>query len=428
MRRAALAAALTALTAATACTEDVTAPGHCPDFCPSGSITGVDTVLQTVVQRDSAFRGFVRPHEARSLLAATLPGVIDGRAIVLLVPVGQRLVVGTGGDTTTGAIVGVDSLRLTVTITRRDTSAHNLTLVYYRLPLDLDSTKTFADLAGAWTTADSLRSLNVDSVYALAGHVDLLRGDSVFVDTLTNRVTVIAKLDSAMAPYVVADSGKAAFGIRVVADSRASIALGSVEAGLGPLLTWFAEADSVAKDTVPRSSTVGVRFDSFVFDLLSPSVDTTLDSTLAVGGMPVARSIMRFALPRLIRDSVQISRATLVLVTARPPEGVPADSFTLSAHGVLADFSAKSPLSPDPSRVATTRVHIGIARGDTVRIEMADILRSWQIDTLAPTTLALRQVPEGTEFPEIRFEPSTNVALAPALHVTYVKRFPFGKP
>ena len=423
MRRVALAA----LAAVTACTEDVTAPGHCPDFCPSGSITGVDTVLQTVVQRDSAFRGFVRPHEASSLLATNLPGVIDSRAIFLTLPIGDSLVVesGTGAR---GQIVGVDSLKLSVTITRRDTSAHNLTLVYYRLPLDLDSTKTFADLAGAWTGTDSLRSLNVDSVYALAGHVDLLRGDSVFVDTLTNRVTVIAKLDSASAPYVVADSGKAAFGVKVVADSRASIALGSVEAGLGPLLTWFAEADSVAKDTVPRSSTVGVRFDSFVFDLLSPSVDTTLDSTLAVGGMPVARSIMRFALPRLIRDSVQISRATLVLVTARPPEGVPADSFTLSAHGVLADFSAKSPLSPDPSRVATTRVHIGIARGDTVRIEMADILRSWQIDTLAPTTLALRQIPEGTEFPEIRFEPSTNVALAPALHVTYVRRFPFGKP
>ena len=426
MRRAALAAALTALTAATACTEDVTAPGHCPDFCPSGSITGVDTVLQTVVQRDSAFRGFVRPHEANTLLAATLAGAIDSRAIFRTIPIGDSLVVESSTGRM-GQIVGVDSLKLAVTITRRDTSAHNLTLIYYRLPLDLDSTKTFADLAGAFLT-DSLRSLNVDSVYALAGHVDPRRGDSVYVDPLTNRVTVIAKLDSAMAPYVVADSGKAAFGVRVVADSRASIALGSLEAGLGPLLTWFAEADSVAKDTVPRSSTVGVRFDSFVFDLLSPAVDTTLDSTLAVGGMPVARSIMRFALPRLIRDSVQISRATLVLVTARPPEGVPADSFTLSAHGVLADFSAKSPLSPDPSRVATTRVHIGIARGDTVRIEMADILRSWQIDTLAPTTLALRQVPEGMEFPEIRFEPSTNVALAPALHVTYVKRFPFGKP
>ncbi len=425
MRRVALAAALIALTAATACTEDVTAPGHCPDFCPSGSITGVDTVLQTVVQRDSAFRGFVRPHEASSLLAATLPGVIDSRAIFRTLPIGDSLVV-ESGTTTMGEIVGVDSLKLALTITRRDTSAHNLTLVYYRLPLDLDSTKTFADLAGAWTTADSLRSLNVDDLLAQPTHSAL--GDSVYVDTLTNRVTVIAKLDSADAPYVVADSGKAAFGVRVVADSRASIALGSVESGIGPRLTWYAEVDSLGKGTVPRPASTSDQFDSFVFDLLSPSVDTTLDSTLAVGGMPVARSIMRFALPRFIRDSVQISRATLVLVTARPPEGVPADSFTLSAHGVLADFSAKSPLSPDPSRVATTRVHIGIARGDAVRIEMADILRSWQIDTLAPTTLALRQLPEGTEFPEIRFEPSTNTGLAPALHVTYVRRFPFGKP
>src|SRR2546425_685696 len=32
------------------------------------------------------------------------------------------------------------------------------------------------------------------------------------------------------------------------------------------------------------------------------------------------------------RDSVQISRATLVLVTARPPEGVPADSVNESAR------------------------------------------------------------------------------------------------
>src|SRR5438876_2326615 len=249
MRRAALTAALTAvaaLTAATACTEDVTAPGHCPDFCPSGSISGVDTVLQTVVQRDSAFRGFVRPHEANTLLAATLPGVIDSRAIFRTLPIGDSLVVESSTGAM-GAIVGVDSLKLALTITRRDTSAHNLTLVYYRLPLGIDSTTTFGGL-GSWT--DSLRSLNADSVYALAGHVDAL-GDSVFVDTTTHQMTVIAKLDSAMAPFVPADSGQVAFGVRVVADSRASIALGSVEAGLGPRITWFAEVDSLGKDTVP---------------------------------------------------------------------------------------------------------------------------------------------------------------------------------
>src|SRR5207245_10145502 len=109
--------------------------------------------------------------------------------------IGGCLVVESGA-TTMGRIVGVDSLTLALTITRRDTSAHNLTLVYYRLQLGIDSTTTFGGLAGSWT--DSLRSLNVDSVYALAGHVD--RGDSVFVDTTTHYVTVIAKLDSAMAP------------------------------------------------------------------------------------------------------------------------------------------------------------------------------------------------------------------------------------
>src|SRR2546427_7595723 len=54
-------------------------------------------------------------------------------------------------------------------------------------------------------------------IYTLSLHDAL----PIYVDPLTNRVTVIAKLDSAMAPYVVADSGKAAFGVRVVADSRA---------------------------------------------------------------------------------------------------------------------------------------------------------------------------------------------------------------
>src|SRR3989475_6595409 len=158
-------------------------------------------------------------------------------------------------------------------------------------------------------------------IYTLSLHDAL----PIYVDPLTNRVTVIAKLDSAMAPYVVADSGKAAFGVRVVADSRASIALGSLEAGLGPLLTWFAEADSVAKDTVPRSSTVGVRFDSFVFDLLSPSVDTTLDSTLAVGGMPVAPSILALPPPPPVPHPLQIppNKPRNAKRTMLPPPGPP---------------------------------------------------------------------------------------------------------
>jgi len=60
------------LLVAVACTEDVTAPGQCPDYCPGGQITVIDTVLRGVIARDSAYRGFVLPHEAAAMLAAGL--------------------------------------------------------------------------------------------------------------------------------------------------------------------------------------------------------------------------------------------------------------------------------------------------------------------------------------------------------------------
>src|SRR5947207_6255077 len=41
---------------------------------------------------------------------------------------------------------------------------------------------------------------------------------------------------------------------------------------------------------------------------------TTLFRSLAVGGVPSARSILRIAFPRFIRDSSQIIRGTLTLV------------------------------------------------------------------------------------------------------------------
>jgi hypothetical protein len=40
----------------------------------------------------------------------------------------------------------------------------------------------------------------------------------------------------------------------------------------------------------------------------------------------------------------------------------------------------------------------------------------------------LGQVPEAASYTEIRFYSSRAPALRPALHVTYVKRFPFGLP
>lgn len=409
------------LVAAAACAEDVTAPGQCDDFCPSGRITVLDTVLRTVIGRDSAFRGYVRPNEAAAMLAAELPGFVDSRAIFRTVNQVERILVGT--DTTTGAILSVDSATLKITIVRRDTAAHNLTLRLYRLPLSLDTNTTFAGLANAFTDS-LLRTVNLDSLLARPNGLDSVTHDAIRVDSAANRLEVLFYLDSAQARYVAADTGALAYGIRVTADTLASIAIGAVEGGLDPLLTRFVRVDSggvpggVKRTLPPR----GAKFDSFVFTPAAPA----LDSTLAVGGAPSARSLLRMDLPKSIRDSAQIVRATLVLVPASPAQGVPADSFFVIAHGVDADFGGKSPIAADSARRGSARVLIG--QTGTVRIDLTRLLRIWTVDSTAVTAVVLRVATEGSTFAEIRFQPSRNAAYRPALHVTYVPRFPFGSP
>lgn len=406
--------------ATAACVERMIAPGQCPEFCPSGSIQMVDTLLPTNVARDSAYRGYWEAHQARAMYVADVPGVVDSRAILVTSPFGPRVTL--GGDTISDPIVASDSLRLSFAITRRDTAVHNLTIRFYRLSRNIDSTTTFADLAGPFAAAP-LRTVNLDSLLAKTGGLDSATGDSISVDTATHRVTVRVKFDSLQARYVAADSGRLGIGVRVGADAPTSIALGTGEGGLAASGTWFVTVDSITPtDTTPvhHSYPASSTFDSFVF--VPPAAP--LDSTLAVGGVPSARSLLRVTLPRAIRDSAHIIRATLLLVPAVPARGAPVDSFVIGAHAVLSDFGAKSPTLDATPDTAVIRV----GATDMVEIEVTNLLQSWASDTLAPTALMLRARDEGVNPAEIRFYPSAARAYAPALHVTYARRFPFGEP
>ena len=128
--------------------------------------------------------------------------------------------------------------------------------------------------------------------------------------------------------------------------------------------------------------------------------------------------------PPYLHDSIDVVRATVVLVPVAPVAGSAADSFSIGVRPVLADLGSKSPLGADPA--GSTVIHTGVS--DTVRIDITDLVRTWSlIDTLA-TAFVIGQVPEASSFTEIRFYSSRAPALRPALHVTYIKRFPFGAP
>jgi hypothetical protein len=334
-----------------------------------------------------------------------------------------------GTDTLTGAVVQVDSLRLILAISRRDTSARDTRVALFRLPLTLDSTTTFADVAGDFT-APPLRSVNIDSLIALPTRKDTVTGDSVVVDTTTGAVTVVMRFDSSEVGYTVADSGKLGFGIRVSADTaaapgRASLAFGAGDAG--PILSWFVRVDSLGFATVPRGIGARAVFDTYVFD----PPPAPLDSSLAVGGVPSARSLLRVTVPQQLRDSTQVIRATLVLVPVQALAGAAADSVRLLAQRVAADIGAKSPLAGpqfpgDDAYFGATRVLPGVM--DTVRIDITAVVRRWQADTTLPTLEFLRTDAEGGTVGEIRFASTRFPALRPTLQVTYVPRFPFGLP
>jgi hypothetical protein len=442
LRRGAVVLAALAL-AALACYQDPTSPAQCPAFCPGGRLATVESLLATSVERDSSFQNYVAAQQSALLLATDLPG-IDSRPIFESVPITTRVQIDTGTDTTTGPLV-LDSMQLTLKVLRRSAGARNIRLAVYQLPLGLDSTTTLAGLAPSFA-AVPLRVVNVDSLVTLPGKLDSATGDSVLVvDSLRNAITVRLKFQASQIAFRVADSGKVALGIRASADSVASIAVESNRSGAGPQFVWYARVDSagviVRPDSLPKkfavSQPAGARFNSFVFT--APPV--TIDTNLTIGGVPSTRSLLRIVLPRALRDSTQIIRATLLLVpTGLAPVTTP-ESVFVQARRVAADLGAKSPTTPD-TLVANSAPFRG-APTDTVRVELTTFFRQWQLDTAAVTAVYLSLLAvdrtdstrlagfrpfnfDAETFEALRFFSSRAPAFRPAIQLTFVRRLTFG--
>src|SRR5205809_7101860 len=115
----------------------MTAPGNCPDYCPGGQVTLIDSLLATSISRDSAFRGYVLPNQGAVMLAADLLGIVGGRAIFRFSAVGQRVPT-KNNDTSSAAILAGHSAGLTFVVTPRDSTAHRRTVRFTGRPTPVD--------------------------------------------------------------------------------------------------------------------------------------------------------------------------------------------------------------------------------------------------------------------------------------------------
>ena len=386
--------------AAAACQEQLTAPADCPTACPGGKATIVDTVLLPVFGLDSTYSGYVPALNGGSALVTTgLAPVIDARAVFRFsgIPDSFSLANIRRGYT-------IDSVRVAFSVLERDTAATNLSLRLYRLPANTDTSVTFTAAVAAETAIPAV-------VIPL---LDTLRGGVASVVLTGAALTRVAipSADSGNIAFAVALGSSVGTGVRL----QTSAAVGTQTA----ITRFISLLGLTGADTVNRKQVLTGE-QSLGRYVIAPRPSAP-PGALVVGGEPSSRAILRFVLPRVIKDSAALVRATLELVPVETVTGVPNLPTTLLIRSVLTDLGAKSPLesgfNQQPIRIGTS---------DTIRIEIGRIVNTWQGPTGRTQTIFLQTSPEGASWSRFAFGSTGGIA-PPRLRITYIKSFPFEAP
>ncbi|HJS48585.1 MAG TPA: hypothetical protein VJ773_11415 [Gemmatimonadales bacterium] len=381
----------------TACQEELVAPGDCPALCPGDQILVHDTIIEAVVLRDSTFVGYTGRGFGSSFLASDgLPGLPLHRGLVRYFPRPDSVIV---ADTLRE--YAIDSVILAFRIAARDTSIHNLRALFYRMPAPL-AVDTLTD----WATVD-----------AAILEANLL--DSVVVDDTTTSPTIrlgYSGDDLAKVALPAADSGTLALAVLVRGDAPTGARFVSAGTG-GPTFTTFVTADvadtALQRQSIFRTPTV-VTWVQDVPEVVDPDL-------LTVGGAPSARSLVRFRLPDLIRDSARITRATLEFTTVGPLIGLPSDSAFFSARAVLVDLGAKSPTTSGGADIL-----LGPGPGGTFAIEATPIALTWLGPNALPSAVFLQLDLEAASFLRPVLASTRAGGTPPRVRLTYTLPYRFG--
>ncbi len=377
------------LVALTACQEDLTTPGDCPGLCPGGSPLVFDTVITPAFATDSSFRGFVTGLQSLGLLVSDGLPTGDARGWLIFTPVGDTLDIGPERQPFT-----FDSVTMSINLLGRDTTSRNLRLLYYRLPGLIDSAITFPEIVAFFTPDRLIDSLSIPDSLRV-GALQLLLTDSLPLSRLRP------------APE---DSGFITIGFQTHADGPAGVRLESprITTGLGPLLVLFVRGTETNDTTFFQNQTLG---GGFVLE--NPDTEEMGD-TLVLGGVPSARTVLRYSIPPFIRDTASIVRALLELDPAVPVRGLVGDPGTVEVRGLVADLGGKSVASASP--VARTPLEAG--GSSPVVLDVLQIVRGWRGGNV-PQGFVLALAPEAATFNQLRFR-STRTGGGPRLRITYV--------
>ena len=403
-----------------ACSEQVTGSLGCPELCPDQSATLRDTVLTSAVVLDTTLTGFPLLGGTRELSLVARGDTADVRVVARFDSLPQRFV--PTAPQADSLIRRVDSATMIFLI---DSAFGKPTFPVTIDAFDVDTTAND-------TTRASL--------------VPLFRADRLIGSTtyqpadLTDTLRV--SLDNAAILRKIGANARLRIGLRLRAAQSATLRLS--ETTFSPRVRFRVSADTTVKpDTVRLYSRTPVDdppvasglalFPVYAAGVLPPP---SLDR-LAVGGIGGARSYLRFEIPAIVLDSVQVIRASLEL-TQVPSRfaGGNRDTLTVITSAVVAGpavtdvYTASQFLAPFGSfNVDTLRL---IPRDSAVRsVEIVTLIRAWRAvgAPRATRAIVLSVVQEASSPGELNFFSSDGPpALRPRLRLIYVPRRGFGIP
>lgn len=389
MRRAGLLVAGLVL-ALTGCEQELTVPGACPEFCPSGQPQIRDTTIAAVVGSDSSFFGYLGQADIPALLVSDGLPAGEARAWYKFPRRVDSILVQDTLRTYT-----IDSIVVILTLVGRDSTKGNLVFDLYRIPIATDTTVGFSELNDHLVPANWIDSLPVpDSVRT--GPVR-----KVFTDSVLARFAVPED-----------DSGQVAIGVRVRGPGPTGARLGSLNSVFGSAgFTTYARV-AVADTTLQRHTLALTAIDAgYVRTGAGP---VNLDRLYA-GDLPAGRSLIRFAVPKEILQSTLL-RVTLELEPDGPLYGLPNDAGFLQARAVDKDLGAKS--TPSFAFVSTGQLPEGTATGFS--LDVLRLVSLWGLPDPPAQTLYLSMLPEGGSFHRPVFHSTRSGGTPPRLRITYL--------
>jgi hypothetical protein len=416
--RSALGAVL--LVALAACSEQVTSTLGCPQLCTDQSATLRDTILPDVVVLDTTLMGFPLLGETRELSLVARGDTADVRIVARYDTLpGTYLVPGATADST---IRRVDSATF---IFRIDT-----TFTKPLIPVTVDAFDV--DTTAADTATGALLPLF---------RPDRLLGSATY-QPADLKDTLRLPLDNTAILTKIGNAQRLRIGLRLRAGGSATLRVAGTS--FTPRVRIRVSADTtVAPDTIilasrtpaddPTTAAALALYPVIAAGALPPPPSVRL----ALGGIAGARSYLRFSIPPIVLDSVQVIRASLQL-TQQPSRsaGGSRDTLTVYTQAVIA-----GPGVTDIFTASQFRASLGSFPVDTLRLvprdsgqrdlELVNVVRAWRAVGTTNTTRALvisvaeeRSSPGELDF----FSIKGPAAVRPRLRLTYVPRRGFGIP